>query len=356
MKIPPDFIRRILDRKGSALSFLGVILIAAGVSALMILAVGSNIGDALGGFFRGIFGSWYNVCEVLVRAAPLILAGLGVSAGFRTGFTNLGAEGQIYMGAIAITILGLSAPSLPAVLMIPLAVLGGFLFGGLWSVIPGLLKARFGISEIINTIMFNYIAINLTGLLVRTLLKDPAYPYPMSPMLPAAAAFPVLLEPTRLHGGFLLALAAAWGLYLLIFRTSRGFEMRVVGLNSRAARCAGISPWKNVVFSAFISGGLAGLAGVGEIAGLHHRLLEGISPSFGYVAIIVALLGHNHPAGVVVSALGIAALQIGSKSMERTGVPTAIASVIMGMVVLLILARKKVFAPLIALDETGGRT
>jgi simple sugar transport system permease protein len=356
VKTLPGFIRRVLDSKGSILSFFGVILITAGVSALMILAVGSNIGDALGGFFRGIFGSWYNLCEVLVRAAPLILAGLGVSAGFRTGFTNLGAEGQIYMGAIAITMLGLSAPSLPAVLMIPLAILGGFLFGGIWSVIPGLLKARFGISEIINTIMFNYIAINLTGLLVRTLLKDPAYPYPMSPMLPPAAAFPVLLEPTRLHGGFPLALLAAWGLYLLIFRTSRGFEMRAVGLNSRAARCAGISPWKNVVFSAFISGGLAGLAGVGEIAGLHHRLLEGISPSFGYVAIIVALLGHNHPAGVVVSALGIAALQIGSKSMERTGVPTAIASVIMGMAVLLILARKKVFAPVIALDEKGGRT
>jgi simple sugar transport system permease protein len=321
----------------------------------MILAVGSNAGDALGGFFRGIFGSWYNVCEVLVRAAPLILAGLGVSAGFRTGFTNLGAEGQIYMGAIAITVLGLSAPSLPAILMIPLAILGGFLFGGIWSLVPGVLKARFGISEIINTIMFNYIAINLTGLLVRTVLKDPAYPYPMSPMLPPAASFPVLLEPTRLHGGFLLALLAAWGLYLLVFRSPRGFEMRAVGLNIRAARCAGISPFRNIVFSAFISGGLAGVAGAGEIAGLHHRLLEGISPGFGYVAIIAALLGRNHPAGVVVSSLGIAALQIGSKSMERTGVPTAIASVIMGLTVLLILAREKIFAPLIALDKKEGR-
>jgi simple sugar transport system permease protein len=355
MKKTLNLIRRISGRKGSILSFLGVTLITAGVSAAMILAVGSNIGDALGGFFRGIFGSRYNICEVLVRAAPLILAGLGVSAGFRTGFTNLGAEGQIYMGAIAITVLGLALPSIPAILLIPLAVLGGFFFGGMWSAIPGFLKARFGISEIINTIMFNYIAINLTGLLVRTFLKDPTYPYPMSPMLPAAAAFPVLLEPTRLHGGFLLALLAVWGVYLLIFRTSRGFEMRAVGLNSRAARCAGISPFRNVVFSACISGGLAGVAGVGEIAGLHHRLLEGISPSFGYIAIIVALLGRNHPAGVVVSALGIAALQIGSKSMERTGVPTAIASVIMGLVVLLILARKKLFAPVIALDEKEGR-
>ncbi|MDR1024118.1 MAG: ABC transporter permease [Treponema sp.] len=352
-KIRRGLVRRILGRKGSILSFLCVSVITIVVSALMILAVGSSIGDALAGFFRGIFGSPYNTGEVLVRAAPLILAGLGVAVGFRTGFTNLGAEGQIYMGAIAITSLGLAAPSLPAFIMIPLTILGGFLFGGIWSLIPGFLKARFGISEIINTIMFNYIAINLTGLLVRTLLKDPNYPYPMSPMLPPAAAFPVLLEPTRLHWGFPLALLAAWCIYILVFRSPRGFEMRAVGLNSRAALCAGISPYRNIVFSAFISGGLAGIAGVGEIAGLHHRLLEGISPSFGYVAIIVALLGRNHPAGVVISALGIAALQIGSKSMERTGVPTAIASVIMGLVVLLILARKRLFASLLALDNDG---
>ncbi|MDR3148182.1 MAG: ABC transporter permease [Treponema sp.] len=352
-------LRKIAAKKGSILSFIGVAVITIAVSALMILAVGSSIEDALAGFIRGIFGSRYNICEVLVRAAPLILAGLGVAAGFRTGFTNLGAEGQIYMGAVAISALALSVPSLPAPLMIPLVLLGGFLFGGIWSLIPGLLKARFGISEIINTIMFNYIAINLTGLLVRTLLKDPSYPYPMSPMLPPAAAFPILLAPTRLHLGFPLALVAAWAVYVLIFRSPRGFEMRAVGLSSRAALCAGISPGRNLVISAFISGGLAGLAGVGEVAGLHHRLLEGISPSFGYIAIIVALLGRSHPAGVVVSALGIAALQIGSKSMERTGVPTAIASVIMGLVVLLILARKKIFAPVIALDgpgEKGGKT
>jgi simple sugar transport system permease protein len=199
--------------------------------------------------------------------------------------------------------------------------------------------------------MLNYIAINFTGLLVRTVLKDPDYPYPMSPMLGENAAFPSLLEPTRLHGGFIIALLAALGMYVLIFRTPRGFQMRAVGLNSRAALCAGISPYRNIIISAFLSGGLAGLAGVGEIAGLHHRLLEGISPSFGYVAIIAALLGRSHPAGVTLSALGIAALQIGSKSMERTGVPTAIASVIMGLLVLLILARKMLFAPLIKIGQ-----
>jgi simple sugar transport system permease protein len=347
----PAALRALRNNPGSILSFAGLTAIIVAVSACMILAVGSDVGEALAGFFRGIAGSFYNIGEVLVRATPLILAGLGVMTGFRAGFTNIGAEGQIYMGAIAVTVLGLYAPGLPRALMIPCGIAAGFLAGGIWSLIPGFLKARFGISEIINTIMFNYIAINLTGLLVRTALRDPSYPYPMSPMLPPGASFPELLPPTRLHTGLVLALLCAFGVYILLFRTARGFQMRAVGLNSRACACAGISPYTNVVISSFISGGLAGAAGVGEIAGLHHRLLEGISPSFGYIAIIVALLGRNHPAGVVVSGLGIAALQIGSKSMERTGVPTSIASVIMGLAVLLILSRKKIFAPLLRLNR-----
>jgi len=342
------------DKFGSLLSFLGMAVAIFAVSACMILAVGSSIDVAFAGFFRGIFGSVYNFGEVLVRATPLILAGLGVMTGFRTGFINLGAEGQIYMGAIAFTCVGLFLAPLPAVVMIPLGILSGFLLGGIWSLVPGFLKARFGISDIINTIMFNYIAINLTGLLVRTILKDPTYPYPMSPMLSVSSRFHSLLHPTRLHGGFILALLAAVAMYILLFRTGRGFQMRAVGLNARACACVGISPYKNIVFSAFLSGGLAGIAGVGEIAGLHHRLLEGISLNFGYTAIIVSLLGRNHPAGVVVSALGIAALQIGSKSMERTGVPTSIATVIMGLTVLLILSRKKLFAPLLKLDKREG--
>jgi len=322
-------------------------VIIIGVSAGMILAVGSSLSAALAGFFRGIFGSLYNFSEVLVRATPLILAGLGVMTGFRTGFISIGAEGQIYMGAIAFTFICLFMPPLPAVLMLPAGILFGFVIGGIWSLIPGFLKARFGIPEIIITIMFNYIAINLTGLLVRTILKDPSYPYPMSPLLPAGASFPVLLPMSRLHLGFIVALLAAGAMYILLFRTSRGFQMRAVGLNLRACACTGISPYTNIVISAFLSGGLAGIAGAGEIAGLHHRLLEGISPNFGYTAIMVSLLGRNHPLGVVLSGIGIAVLQTGSKSMERTGVPTSIATVILGLTVILILSRKKLFAPLL---------
>ena len=337
---------------GRILSYLSIIAILLLLSVLLILSVGSDVSKALGSFVRGIFGSLYGFSEVLVRATPLILAGLGVSVGFRTGFINIGAEGQIYMGAIAITALGMLFPGLPSVVMIPLALIVGFLFGGLWSVVPGFLKARLGISEVINTIMFNYIAINIVGILVRTVLKDPSYPYPMSPILPDAASLPVLLEPTRLHAGFLIALLAAAVVHVVVFKTPAGFEMRAVGFNSRACRCSGIPVYKNIILSAFISGGLAGLAGMGEVAGLHHRLIEGISPNYGYIAIIVSLLGKNHPGGVVVSALGIAALQVGCMAMQRSaGVPTSISSIIMGALVVLILVRKTLFARLIGVPE-----
>jgi simple sugar transport system permease protein len=311
---------------------------------LLIALVGSDISTSLVSFLKGIGGSSYAVAEVLVRATPLMLAALGVSGGFRTGFLNIGAEGQIYLGAIAITWLGMTFPGLPAPIMVLLSLVLGFLAGGFWAVIPGVLKAKFGLSEVINTIMLNYIAINLVGILVRTSLTDSTYPYPMSPMLPESTFFMQLLPPTRLHAGLLLALVCTLLIYVLMFRTTSGFCMRAVGLNSRACQCSGIGVKAYVFISSAISGGLGGLAGVSEIAGLHHRLIEGISPSYGYLAIIVSLLGRNHPVGIVFASLCIAALQVGSMSMQRaSGVPTSIASIIMGLVVIMILSRRHLF-------------
>ncbi len=330
--------------KRTILSFTVMIIVILLVSFLFIAMVGSDIPTSLASFFRGIGGSTYAMAEVLVRATPLMLAALGVSVGFRTGFLNIGAEGQLYLGAISITWLGMTFPTLPAPLMLVLSLVLGFLSGGFWALIPGLLKAKFGLSEVINTIMLNYIAINLVGILVRTSLKDPTYPYPMSPMLPVSTNFLQLLSPTRLHAGLLLALVCAALVYLLMFRTTLGFCMRAVGLNARACQCSGIAVSKYVIISSLVSGGLSGLAGVSEIAGLHHRLIEGISPSYGYLAIIVSLLGRNNPVGIVFASLGIAALQVGSMSMQRSsGVPTSIASIIMGLVVIMILSRKSLF-------------
>ncbi|HDN59221.1 MAG TPA: ABC transporter permease, partial [Candidatus Marinimicrobia bacterium] len=264
------------------LSITIIILIIVLVTIGLISAIGSDVTKAITGFFWGIFGSFYGLSEVLVRATPLILAGLGVAIGFRTGFFNIGAEGQIYMGAIAATVIGLEFPNLPPFILIPLVILGGFLLGGFWAVIPGFLKARFGLSEIINTIMFNYIAINIVGILVRTSLKDPNYPLPMSPELPENMYLQQLLYPTRLHIGFIIALVASLLIYVLMWKMVAGFKMRAVGLNPRGSKCSGISVYKNILLASLISGGLAGVAGVSEIAGLHYRLLEGISPGFGY--------------------------------------------------------------------------
>jgi general nucleoside transport system permease protein len=326
---------RLLRQAGSRLLLA---LAVALVWAVCVRLAGADLSRAAAGFLRGALGSGYGISEVLVRATPLLLAGLGVSIGFQTGFFNIGAEGQILVGATAATAVALALPGLPAALLLPLGLLAGFAAGGAWALGPGWLKARLGLSEIINTIMFTYVAVNVVAILLRTVLKDPVYPLPMSPATPEAFALPLLSEGSRLHAGLVVALGAAGGVHLLMGRTAPGFRMRVVGLNPRASQCAGISVGRNVLLASVLSGGLAGLAGAVEIAGVHHKLLEGISPGFGYTAIVVALLGRNRTAGIVASALGIAVLQVGSTSMQRVaGVPSSVAWIVMGTLVILVL-------------------
>jgi len=325
-------------------STLIIIIITFLLAAVFILVAKYDPTAAFSSFFRGIFGSIHGFAEIMVRATPLILAGLGVSVAFKTGFFNIGAEGQLYMGAIAITCVGVFLPPMPAVLHITIAIIAGFLFGGIWALIPGFLKAKYGVSEIINTIMFNYIAINIVGILVRTVLQNKESALPYSSPLAKSLSFPLLLYPTRLHGGFILAIICAILVYIIMKKTTVGYELRVVGFNKRAGTCSGISVYKNIVLASLISGGLAGLAGVSEIAGVHHRLLEGISPGYGYIAIIVALMGRNHPLGVIISAIGLSALQVGANSMQRqAGIPTSITSILMGTIVLLVLGKNIMF-------------
>ncbi len=323
---------------------LGSIVLVAGVTCLvgviLVLSVGADPGKAFTAFFSGIFGSFYSFTEVLVRATPLILAGLGVAVAFQARFFNIGAEGQLYMGAVAATWAGLYLPPMPVFIHLTLCMTAGFLLGGAWALVPGILKSQYNIPEVINTIMFNYIAINIVGILVGTVMADPASSLPMSPRLPDYLHLPFLALPTRLHAGLIVALACAALTYIFLYKTTWGFELRAVGMNPRASDCSGISVKKNIIVSSLASGGLAGLAGGSEILGVHGRLMSGISPEFGYVAIIVALLGRNHPLGVVFAGLGIAALQIGATTMQRrAGVPASISLIIMGLLVILILGR-----------------
>lgn len=321
-------------------SYAALILGTAALFFLLILLVGSDVGKALKGFWKGAFGSSYSIGEVLVKASPLILCGLSVAIGAHSGFTNIGAEGQFYIGAATATFIGMYCTALPGWLLLPLSMVLGFLTGGLWAMIPGILKARFGISEVINTIMFNYIATGVIGILLQTVLKAPDAYYPVSANMPEGLTLPLILEKTRLHAGLIVSLVCAVLVYILIYRTYLGFRIRAVGMNPRACLCAGIDVKRDLIVSSLLSGGFAGLAGVCEIAGLQHRLMDGISPGYGYLAIVAALLGGNHPVGIVFASVGIAALQVGASGMQRSaGVPTSISNIMLGALVLLILGR-----------------
>lgn len=325
-------------------NLIDVILIAAiviVVGTIMIVACNANPVEAYGLFFKGIFGTPSSFAEVFVKACPLILTGLGCAVAFRTGFFNIGAEGQFYVGAIAATMVILNLTALPGPLRVLAAFIAGFLCGGVWALIAAFMKAKLGISEIIVTIMLNYIAIDFLGFAVRTYLMDPAGSVPQSAKVDASAQLPVLISKTRFHAGILIAVACVFVVWLLIEKTTLGYEMKVVGFSKRAASCNGISVIKNIIFSSFLSGGLAAMAGVIEVLAVQKKLLEGISSNCGYTAVLVALIALNNPIAVLVVAILYSAMQVGANSMQRQlGVPSAISSILIGLVVLLILAKK----------------
>ncbi len=328
------------QRQSSIASVAAIAAATIIFSLLMIALSGSGLTAALKGFARGAFGSSYSIAEVLVKAVPLTLCALSVACGFYSGFTNIGAEGQFYIGAVATTCIGMYLPFLPGPLLILLSLILGFAAGGIWAAVPGWLKARFGISEVINTLMFNYIAIGIVGILLQTVLKDPKAFFPVSSYMPEGMWLPRIIPGTRLHAGLVIALLSAAFIYIFIWRTWPGFRIRAVGSNSRACRCAGIGVGSSIMLSSLLSGGFAGIAGSVEIMGLQHRLLDGMSPGYGYLAIVASLLGGSNPFGIIAASIGIAAIQVGAQGMQRSaGVPTAISNIILGGVVLLILLR-----------------
>lgn len=319
---------------------LALVLVVLLAGMLLIAASGANPLDAYKMMFRAAFGSVNGMAEVLVKATPLILAGLGVAVAFRTGFFNIGAEGQLYMGGLAATTVALFLPGVPGFLRVVPAVLAAFVAGGVWAFLPALLKSTLGISETINTIMFNYIALMIVGIAIRGPLQDTTDYQPQSMLIGESGTLPILIRDTRLHLGFVLALVCAAAVWFVMNRTTTGFEMRLTGLNRRAAYCVGMPVTKSLIMSACLSGGLAGLAGMGEVLGVQHRLLEGISGGNGYTALLVALLAQNNPVLVVVISVVLAALQVGAGSMQRMmGVPSSIVSILTGMIVLLVLCR-----------------
>lgn len=331
----------------SGLIRLGITLIglltAFGIGAILLISVGANPLVAYQALFNGAFGNQFNLLETLVKSTPILLVALGVTFAFRSSTWNIGSEGQLHMGAVGATLAGLALKAWLPDLTPPLAILiliwVGFLFGGGYAAVAGLLKVRWGVNEVITTIMLNFVAVLFVQYLTFGPLRDPlASGQPISPTILDAAQLPRLIARSRLNLGFILACASVILVYVVLWRTTLGYKIRAVGSNPRAARQAGISFSRSVLVAMFISGGLAGLAGTSEIAGLHFRLINSFSPGYGAAGTVVALLAGLHPLAVLPTAILFGGLLTGADTMARTvQVSTSIITVIQGLMVLFVM-------------------
>ena len=327
-------------RRSRVVAVALVVALAAGTTGLLA-ATGFDVARAFGALVRGSLGSWYAIGSgTLVRATPLILTGLAVAVAFRAGVFNIGAEGQFVMGAVAATAVALACGSLPAPMAIPLVLMAGAMAGGAWASIAAVLRIRFYVLEVISTIMLNFVAGFAVSYLVRGPLQERTHVYPQTETIAVATQLPRLAATTRLHAGFLVALAACAAVWWYVRYTAGGFRVRAVGANPDAARSAGRIDVARVTHGAFVaSGALAGLAGAIEISGVTYALYENISPGYGYTAIAVALLARLDALGVVGTGIVFGALESGATAMQRdAGVPSVVVSVIEACVVLALVA------------------
>jgi ABC-type uncharacterized transport system permease subunit len=310
-----------------------------GTLALGLALAGYDPAPALGALWSGAFGSWYALTSAtLVRAVPLIIIGLGLALAFRAGAFNIGGEGQFYAGAIAATWIGLHAGGLPSPIALTAVLSGAVLAGGIWVAVPVVLRMRYGVLEVISTLLLNFVAEALTSLLVQGPLQERQGIYPQSDPIALAARLP-LLPGSRLHAGLGLALAGALLLHWMFRNTLWGFRLRAVGLGPRAAEVAGRIDSRRVGAGALaLSGAIAGLAGGVEVSGVSHALFQNLSPGYGFTAIAVALLGRLHPLGIVLAGLLFGALEAGAGAMQReAGVPAVAVYVVEAVVILAVL-------------------
>jgi len=313
------------------------ILAGALVGSIVIAAKGVNPLTAYYYLLEGAFGSLDNFAASIVRSIPLGLAGLAVALSYKAGIFNIGCEGQLYLAAVGATLVGTSFAGLPPLIHVPFAILAGAAIGGLYAVIPGILKAYKGFNEIVITMLMNYVAIYFVSYLVQGPIKMPNQFYPQSAPILESARLPFIVPGTRLHAGFLILLALAVLLWWVFEKTTFGFQIRGVGLNQRAMEYGGVNSKLLLVKVMFLSGAIAGVAGSCEILGVHMRLLENFSVNVGYDAIAVALLADLNPLGVLLSALFFGSLRNGANSMQiSTGVPTAFVTIVQALAVLFV--------------------
>jgi len=343
----PKVHRTMLSIDWKAIGYGAIMPVLAVVAALlagavMLLLLGVNPLEAYAAMISGVFGSVSGITQTLVKATPLLLVGLGICIAFRASVINIGGEGQIILGAVMGTWFGLIFRTWPGWLLIPMTILAGFLAGAFWGFIPGLLKARFQVNEILSTVMLNAIALQLMNLLIRGPLIDPAgvtagtY-LAQSERLPEQVWLARLVPQTLLHTGLLIAIGLAFVVYIFLWRTTIGYRIRAVGLNPDASRYAGVSVPMFQALSLTLAGGFAGLAGVIEVVGVQHRLLEGITSGYGFAGIVAALFGGLHPIGTIPASILFGGLLVGADKMQRAvQVPSALIDAILGLIVLFV--------------------
>ncbi|TVR73632.1 MAG: ABC transporter permease [Spirochaetaceae bacterium] len=321
--------------------FLGV-LVALLVSAVVLLFLRVNPLAAYAAMFRGAFGSMSGWYQTFVKATPLLLVGLGICIAFKASVINIGGEGQIIMGALAGTAVALRFPDAPAFMLVTTCLLAGFLAGAFWGFIPGYLKARFKVNEILSTIMMNHIALQFMNYLLSGPMMDPEARsagtfLAQTARLPAGSWLTRIVPQTLMHSGVYIALTLAILVYVFLWRTTIGFRIRAVGLNPQASLYSAINVPVNQALSMTLAGGLAGLAGIIEVLGVHRRIIEGFTGGYGFTGIVAALLGSLHPIGLIPASILFGGLLVGANTMQRAmQVPAALIQAILGLVVLFV--------------------
>nr|WP_306264724.1 ABC transporter permease [Pararhizobium sp. IMCC3301] len=306
------------------------------IAAVLVMIAGAEPLQVFALVLKGAVGSQFALVETLTRATPLIFTGLAIAVAFRAKLWNIGAEAQLYAGAVMTVLLGTGAIAAPSVILIPIIILGAMGAGALLLLGPAVLKTRFGVDEVVTTLLLNFIFLLFVSLLLEGPLKDPmGLGWPQSERIVAEARLPRIIQGKRLHMGFVIAIISAISVWLIMAKSVLGYEMRAVGHNPEAARFAGIPVNRVLVKTALLSGGLAALAGVSEVAGLKGSLTLDISPGFGYTGIVVAMLALLNPLGVVVSAIFVAGIFVGADAMSRSaGVPSYISDVMVATALL----------------------
>lgn len=343
----------------AALLGAGAVVLTLGAGALLLLAGGYDPVAAGAAMLRGSVGSWNTFVSItLVRSVPLLFAGLAVALAFRAGVWNIGAEGQLYAGAVAGVWVALTFSGLPRPILIP-AVLGvSCVAGAAWALVPTLMRLRLGIGEVITTILMNFVGIYMAAWMVHGPLQEERGVFPQTDRIVEAARLPTLIPGTRLHIGFALGLVIAVALAFMMRRTRFGFHIRAVGAAPEAAAVAGrIDPARTVFIAFLASGSIAGLAGAVEVSGLTYALYENLSEGWGYTAIAVALLAGLRPGGVVITAIFFGALRAGAGAMQRdAGIPAAWVDVVEALVILAVLGLERVRAARPGSDVREGET